>query len=811
MSSHPIPDRPIMLKRSSGTAAIRLIAGVDIRRRWPTIVVLALIVGLVGAVALAIVAGARRTSASLGAFEQQSRSADVELNVIGQPTRTQLGRLRSAHGVEAIGALRAYGVVLPGDPDLQEIGTPFAHFGSSVDRARLVAGHFANPATADEVTIGESLANRLHVWVGGHLDIESYSPEQVSAIERGTVDVGSYSGPRLRLQIVGIDRRPLDLGDQAESGGLLVLTPAFARAYSHRIGIFGSHLRVRTYRGEADVPRVIASARKLFHGSLLSTQGLVVEKDGARSAINVSAVALWVTAGVAVLAGAAIIAIGLSRDADEIRSREETLRSLGLTRRQQVMTRMPFDLLIAGCGAVLAVIGSVALSPLFPFGVARRADPEVGLHADPIVLVSGVALLVVVVILIGIGTGFRAIFRSRHDTTKRSLSFAERMAHAGLSPAASNGTRMAFESSADGSAAVPVRSAHLVSIFGVLALTGALLFTANISSLVSSPDHFGWTWDFETADTSANNTLCGGTSYGLTQERGLASISEICLQNIQLEGRPEAGLAFSSLRGPEILPKIIAGRRPRGPREVALGSATLRELGKRIGDTVSARGLRAAFTYKIVGQTVLPSFGQAQPIDDGAVFTGSGFTPLFDPNIFTRYFVGTYSATAGRTQVARRIAEIPELSSPSGPTLPVEIARLEQIAWAPLGVAFLLGGLSLLAVGSTLVLGIRHNRRDLAILKTLGFRRGQVGSTIAWEATAFAVTGVVVGVPAGLVVGRVAWHAVATSLGIQTTVIVPSFTVALVAVGTLLIVNLVAILPARLASHMRPAEALRSE
>jgi hypothetical protein len=475
------------------------------------------------------------------------------------------------------------------------------------------------------------------------------------------------------------------------------------------------------------------------------------------------------------------------------------------------MARMPFDLGVAGIGSLLAVVGSVALSPLFPFGVARRADPNVGLHADPFVLAFGATLLVAVVMLIGVVTGFRATSRSRSIKSKGALTFSHRLARAGLGPTVSNGIRMAFESSADNSAAIPVRSAHLGSIFGVLALTGALLFTTNIHSLATSPDHYGWTWDFKTAYTSADNAPCGGTSYGLTRVQGLVSVSEVCLQNIQINGRPESALAFTALRGPKIYPKTILGRSPRGPREVALGSATLRNLGKRVGDTVRAKGLGATYTYTIVGQTVLPSFGQGQPIDDGAVFTGSGFAPLFDPNIFFRYFIGNYGSNADRAQVNRRISDIPELGNPSGPTLPIEISRLEQIAWFPLSVAFLLGGLSLLAVGSTLAVGIRRRHREFAIFKSLGFLRRQVNSTVAWEATAFAATGVVVGVPAGLVVGRFAWHLVAGNLGIQTTMVFPALIFLFLVVGTFLIFNLVAIVPALLGSRIRPAEALRTE
>ena len=525
------------------------------------------------------------------------------------------------------------------------------------------------------------------------------------------------------------------------------------------------------------------------------------------------AAALWISAGVAALAGTAIIAIGLSRESDLVRSRERMLRSLGFTRRQQLLTTAPFDLLVAGIGAVVALGGSVALSPLFPVGVARQADPDVGFHADPLVMALGAALLLGIVLLIGLTTGYRATApvaaRSNYATPGGRPTVSERLSHVGLGPTASNGARMAF-ASGDTSPAVPVRSAHLGSIFGVLALTAALLFTTNLHALAASPDRYGWTWDFKIADTSSN-TPCGGSSFGVLRVAGLASVSEVCYQNVQIDGRPETALALTSLRGPRINPEMIQGRSPRNRGEVALGAATMRDLGTRMGDQVRVQGRRSSYTYTIVGQTVLPSFGQAQPIDDGAVFTGSGFAPLFDPNIFSRYFVGIYSAGADRSQVSERIAAIPGLSHPSGPTLPVELSHLQQTAWFPLGMAFLLGGLALVTVGSTLVVSIRRRRREFAVLKTLGFTRGQVGATVAWEATAFAATGALLGMPAGLLVGRFAWHLVADGLGIQTTMVFPIGICVCLVAGTFLGFNLIAAIPGRLASRIRPADAFRTE
>jgi hypothetical protein len=795
--------------------AVWIVAAADIRRRWASLLVLALIVGVVSALVFAAVAGARRTGSSLDAFEMQSRSADVELNVLGPPTRVQLRQLSRLPGVEAVAGLRAYGIVVEGDPDLQEIGTPTdSMFGTVVDRDRIIAGRPANPSAVNEVTIGEALATKLHQWVGGHLDIVSYAPAQVASLENGATDVGPYMGPRVRLRVVGIDRRPLDLGDRAESGGLLVLTPAFDRAYAGRIGIFGARLRVRTRDGAEQVPGVVTSAGHIFGGSLLSTQGLAVEKEGARNAINVLTVALWISAGLTAIVGGVIIGIGLAREVSLMSVQQETLRALGLTRRQRIMMGGPLALLVAGLGAILATGVAVLLSPLFPFGVARRADPDVGLHADPAVLALGTATLILVVFLIQVAVAYRL---TESQPTKRALSIrskaskvAEHTAHLGLWPTAVNGIRMAFEARR-GNTAIPVRSAFLGAVLGVIGITSVLVFAANLNHLAATPQLYGWTWDFNATDTTSANTPCGGTDYGLSRQPGLAAVAEVCYQNIEIDSRTVAALAFTSLRGPVIFPEVVAGRSPGSPDEVALGSATLRALGKAIGDTVQARGLGASHAYTIVGQTVFPTFGQAQPLDDGALFTGGGFSPLFNNQIFSRYFVGRFAPDSSHAIAERGIAAIPQLTDLSGPTRPVEVVRLLQIAWFPLSVASLLGSMALLSVGSTLWTQVRRNRRQLAILKTLGFDRRQVRSTVAWQATVFATISLVVGIPSGLVVGRIAWRVVADGLGIETVATVPTAAVALIVIGTLGMFNLVAWFPARSAARTPPAQALHVE
>ncbi len=686
-------------------------------------------------------------------------------------------------------------------------------FASVVDRARIVAGRNADPSAVDEITIGEGLAALLHLGVGGHLDAASYTTAQAAAALSGG-EPGTPAGPGVRLRIVGIIRRPLDLGDLGASGGYLILTPAFDRAYSDRIGVFGTVLRVRTRHGAADVPGVEAAARRIFGQSPgFALTSLAPETEGARNAINVLTLALWIFAGVAALAGVIAISIVLSREISLVSVDQATLRALGLTRSQRVAMNGPLALLIAGGAALVAAVGAVGASSLFPIGVARRAEPSPGLHVDWAILVLGVIAVTAVVFAIALLAALRTTRPSSLDvaapTRRRTSTVPELAARAGLAPTMTNGLRMALQPG-HGRTAVPVRSAFLGAVFGVVGVTAVIVFASSLNRLVATPRLYGFTWDFTTQDATAN-TPCGGDDFGLTREKGVAAVAEVCEDNsVQIDGRTVTGFAFRALRG-TIDPEVVAGRAPRGPREVALGSTTLHAVGKSIGDTVQVAGPNAKLNYRIVGRVVFPAIGLGQPLADGAAFTGEGNAPFFDPTNYYRYFVGRFEPRVDRAAVERSIAGVPQLDRPTEATVPAEIERLRQIGWFPATLAGLLGGLALLAVGHALVTAVRRRRRELALLKTLGFSRRQVRATVAWQATTLATVGLVVGIPAGVIVGHLVWRAVADGLGVSTTAAIPTLALLLTIPAAVALVNLIALFPARAAAHTRPAVALRTE
>ena len=385
--------------------AIRMVARTELRRHWRGTVVVMLLVGLVGTVTLAALAGARRSSTSLRRFNDASRSSNIQVQV-GSYSPAQLAALRRTPRVEGVGIVDLL-FMGPSAPALQHllIAAPIDRaLGTEVDRPRLVAGRLANPNTLDEVDIGEGLAAMTHLGVGDTIDTISMSTKTFDALEHG----GPFrlDGPRIHLRIVGLIRRPLDLASLGSAGGVLLMTPAFDHAYHGRIANpSGYTLRVRA----ADVPRVSAAVDQIFGNDPgFQPQDLEIESAGARDAINVLTDVLLIFATVAGLAGVVAIAIVLNRELASTQLDQPALLALGTTRPQRTAMSGARGVVIAIGGALLAVTGAVAASPLLPFGVARRADPDPGLHADWTVLSLGALAVVAGVLVITIVAALRS-------------------------------------------------------------------------------------------------------------------------------------------------------------------------------------------------------------------------------------------------------------------------------------------------------------------------------------------------------------------------------------------------------------------
>ena len=498
---------------------------------------------------------------------------------IGFPTPAEMKTFRRTPGIEALALAHGYSLVV-GNNEGTAVAVPVdSAFGNVVDRARIIKGRRPDPKASNEGTVGEQLAKQLHLHLGSDLLAVSYTQPQITKAFSGG-DPGPPAGPDVPIRVVGISRAPLDLGVRAASGGVVVMAPGFTAKYGNQVGLFTDTVRVKTEQGAAQVPRVVEAARKLWgKAQTFQVQPLGIETEGAHNAIDVLTLALWIFAGVTALAGLVAIGIVLTRDIGRATVDQSTLRSLGATRGQRIAAVGSRAMLIAVAGSVVAGLGAVLVSPLFPVGLARKADPDVGFHADWLVLAAGIAIIAVIVLAIAFTASWRATRTYAADqlvrARRRTSPIVETAARAGMRPTVTNGLRMALQAGR-GDASVPVRSAYAGAVFGVAGITAVLIFAASLAHLVDTPRLAGWTFDLKTDVADRPGSLCtDGNDYGLAHAPGVAAVAAGCIRDLDIDGHPVSAWAIDNYRG-TIDPEVVAGRAPSRPNEVALGSVTTR-------------------------------------------------------------------------------------------------------------------------------------------------------------------------------------------------------------------------------------------
>jgi hypothetical protein len=142
---------------------------------------------------------------------------------------------------------------------------------------------------------------------------------------------------------------------------------------------------------------------------------------------------------------------------------------------------------------------------------------------------------------------------------------------------------------------------------------------------------------------------------------------------------------------------------------------------------------------------------------------------------------------------------------------PAQIVDYRSIGSTPIFLASALALGAIVALALTLVSSVRRRRRDLALLKALGFTPRQLARVVSWQASVTAIVGVIVGVPLGILIGRQLWTLFARNINAVPDPTVPTVSVILVVLGSLIFANLVATIPGRIAARTSTALALRAE
>ncbi len=783
---------------------------------------LGLLLAIMAGAATAAAAGALRTQSAYPRFLDRYRTYDVLFTQTGHPKGEEA--IAVASRLPQVVSVSRFSVY-PGTvrtpsgrrwtvPDVFFLGE---HARDPRPTVKVISGRMSRPSAVDEVMVSYAMADRLSIVAGEVVTITLASEEDPSLSQE------------FRAKVTGI----LAMAGSFESathGGppknVFLMTPAFQQQWN-RFSLAGEDgIGFSLRRGDRDFAAWTASlkeelARLGIEDAIDSDPfRMSGETPGVQALNRVPAIALWLLCAFVGMTTVAVFSQLLAREMRAADDDTRALRALGLSRAQMLSVSGLRATAVAGIGAVGAVGLAVALSPLTPVGLARVAEPDPGFSAAALTLAVGALatfVLTTAIAFIPAWTAARASSKTSEAATGGTY-LADRLARTPIGLSARSGFQLVV-APGRGGRAVPVRTAILGTAIAISALAAALTFAVSLNHLIGEPRLAGYTWD---AGAIADGF--DAESQAAAMQRLERSIRGRFPSAAVWKGTVSAGVAVNGIEvtayvddGPA--PSMIEGRVPRTPGEAAVDPRTLRRAGVRLGDEVavapsSEPGSPPAVGMRVVGLIAVPRIGfQGVNPGQGIYMTTAGFSRVIPGGSYTE---AVYIAFPRAIDFERGLEDFREAAGEDAFAVvhrqqSATVGNVERISSFPLILAATMGILAVGSLAYALSTTIRRRRRDLAILKTIGFVGRQIRATVAWQSTALVVMSLILGLPVGIVGGRWGWRLFARQLQVVPVPVVSAIAIAAVVVGALLLGILVGAVPARVAARTEPALVLRAE
>jgi ABC-type lipoprotein release transport system permease subunit len=795
--------------------------------RWRRTLAAVLLCGLLGAVALGALAAARQTESAYGLYLGSINASDVLVN-IPTPNRSIIPRVEGLPGVRAGAAWLGLdanpivrGRVDPSFLDDSLVGSLGEGF--SQDRMTVIEGRLPRVGAVNEIALTQGLARFFGVGVGAKVTYQFENP----LVEKPTVT--GYATYR----VVGIVDVPPVLVDQFDDVNSAVLPPgATSRVLA---ATTFSWVGVRLAGGSAGVPAFQSSLASLARRLGVGDEGLAIRRLDAvhqqvQEAIRPQAVALGTFGIFAALA--LLVLVGQALGQLVRRTPEEllVLRASGATRLERGLTMSLDGAAVVGLGMALAVGGAVALSPLGPVGPVRQFDPARGFRFDATVLVVGGLILSLALLGLLALLAWGAVSRVRRTSEPSPFLIVRASRWLRLSVSAALGVRYALGPGRTGH-----RSVGRTNLFGSVVAVGAVVtaavFGASLDGLVAHPVRYGWNWDVMIQSQGGYGTWPGPTMDKLmAAQPGVSGWSTFAFSQLLIDGQltPVLGLA---MHGGSVAPPTVSGHLIGGQNQIELGATTLRQLGTHVGDTVRVGAGPHSREMRIVGVVTLPAVGQqltdhvtlgsGAMLEESDLLSIQGINPLLPPTAgaipaLPSTLVADVVPGILTTQLVNHIVAAEPDETPGGmyqihQALAASIVNDSQMGSQPLTLSIFLAAAVTLSLILTVVADARDRRRELAVLKSLGLTKSQVGRIVLWQTSAILLVAVCLGGVLGVAAGRVIWRGFAASLGVVPVTQVPLEALVTGLVGLVVLGNLLAAAPAMMAARTPPAATLRRE
>jgi hypothetical protein len=802
--------------------AVNLVLRAQLRHRWQSWLSMAILVSVVGGVVLATVAASRRTQAAFPSFVTH-HGFDVEVYSL-----SPLPQLAHTANVERMTEMKGPDNGQPSCPCTHPINS--SNFSVVIMASKgaqpfkLVSGRLPDPSKPNEVLASFTLQKDAGLRLGTTVTVPFYTPAQAFASNNATGAPPKPDGPTAALRVVGFEASEVEFPSGSSPSYFLYATPAFGREVLPRAA-FGYVYMVRLRHGASDIPRLSAavSSNETFVASL-DTQVSSIE-----GSIHPQAVGWWLLAALAALVGVAVTGQALGRQSISESEEYPTIAALGVGRRELALLGLLRNLVIGVGGALGALVVATALSPVAPLGEARTIESSTGISFDTLVLPLGAVITVVAVFCLGLWPAIRASRTTRSVTGElpsRPSTVANRLAAAGAPPTVVIGVRNAFERRSGG-ATVPVGSALLGTALAVVALCATAVFGSSLSHLTDTPRLYGDPFDMNISNPSGGGTPDPAVLGSLEHDPAVTALTQgIALPAIDIDNVTVGAIAGTPIKGGLLL-SAVKGHLPNGLGQIGLGVSTMHQVGARLGSVVrvtltSPSGGRRIVPFRVVSQISLPVLGNAVSLGTGAVFTLQGYevaactgAPIqaecrnavaHDANggMLARFVRGP----RGQAAIDYYLEHYQSIATLA--ITPTSLVNFGEAVNFPLLFGAILAVFGVATLLHLLVVSVSGRRRDVGLLKAVGFVNGQVASTVAWQSTTLAVVGIVVGVPLGVVVGRAVWTTFADNLGVVPVTVVPIWLIASLAGAVLVVANVIAVAPALAATRSKPGELLRT-
>ncbi|HKY16176.1 MAG TPA: ABC transporter permease [Microthrixaceae bacterium] len=793
---------------------------------WRSTVAFALVVAIATAAVLGSIAGLRRTDSALDRFLESSRSHHVSVAVNTADPVPALEAIGALPGVERWSQIKFVPVMTEAEFDFTMLSSPQPSEFDAMDRPRLLEGRM--PQGADEAIVNQSAADQLDLEIGDRISGPTFGLEEWELLNRGEIHgEPSFDGPELAVEVVGRYRLPTDLtGDVLNNNPTAIPGPGFHDQIGAHAGGYDKMAVFRLDPGVDPEAWLESATAALPEGTPVDAQTTEDELvTTIERGVAVLMVGLTVFTIVAALAGAVAVTQALGRQVDTARDRL-ALAAMGFTDHQHASAIAASLTPASVLGVVAGVALAITASPLLPFGVAGRAEPNPGFSVDITVLLIGAIAIIAIVIASAWVVAWRSL-RSRHRSARSSPPIAAGwLRRANLPLPLHIGGRHALIASPR----VPTRSTLVGAALGVSGIVAALVVAGTTSARLDDPAAWGYAWDFQ---PDGSQELFRDLVDSDLRER-FDRIAVLAEHSLLVDGEDAVAFTIDDYVGRTEM-GVVEGRAPRTPSEVALGATTLRETGKEVGDGVTMRFAKARenedddraddnenevieIDATIVGMAVLPDAGEDAP-GEGAWLTVEGFESLMGSGSVTDIDAGgaeleTIFDLAGDESPGSVRNEMEELgwefSGYSYPSRPGRVVNIGAARTVALAIAALFAILTIVGAYHALTVSTQRRRSTFAVLRTLGTRRGEVRGSVLMQSIVVATVALVVGMPIGLLTGRWIWESVAGGVGFDATLSVPAVTLA-VLVGAVLATSLVvAVRPAFLSTRDLPAGVLRS-